>query len=81
MGLLGLIMGWSRHKTYEQLLMEYIVDELHLSSTFITIKDNVEAKMILGHRENGKEVPPLHMLDYQGAGAIRSTITDLLSFL
>ncbi|KPN15715.1 serine hydrolase [Bacillus australimaris] len=81
MGLLGLIMGWSCHKTYEQLLKEYIADELHLSSTFIAINDDVKEKMILGHQENGKEVPPLHMQDYQGAGAIRSTIKDLLSFL
>ncbi len=81
MGLLGLIMGWSLHKTYEELLTEYIVDELKLSNTFITIKEEVQEKMILGHQENGKEVPPLQMHDYQGAGAIRSTVTDLLSFL
>ncbi|MBD3860522.1 serine hydrolase [Bacillus sp. 28A-2] len=81
MGLLGLVMGWSRNKTYEQLLTEYIAEELNLSNTFITIKDDRKENMILGHKENGKEVPPLHMLDYQGAGAIRSTITDLLSFL
>ncbi|PCK20715.1 serine hydrolase [Bacillus pumilus] len=81
MGLLGLIMGWSLNKTYEQLLTEYIVEELNLSHTFIKIKEHLKEKMILGHKENGKEVPPLHMLDYQGAGAIRSTITDLLSFL
>lgn len=74
-------MGWSLHKTYEELLTEYIVDELKLSNTLITIKEDVQEKMILGHQEKGKEVPPLQMHDYQGAGAIRSTITDLLSFL
>lgn len=81
MGLLGLLMGWSLNKTYEQLLTEYIVEELNLSHTFITSKDHLKEKVILGHKENGKEAPPLHLIDYQGAGAIRSTITDLLVFL
>ncbi|MFS0654789.1 serine hydrolase domain-containing protein [Bacillus sp. 179-C3.3 HS] len=81
MGLLGLVMGWSLNQTYEQLLKEYIVDELNLTQTFVTMTDEMKDQAIEGHRANGKVAPPIQMIDFQGAGAIRSSISDLLVFL
>jgi len=81
MGLLGQIMAWHAGCSYEQLVHVYITQPLAMKRTCINVTDACRSNVIPGHHASGKPAKPLVMEHFQGAGAILSTVEDLLIFL
>jgi len=80
-GLLGQALAERAHLTYEALLKKQITGPLGMRDTVITIPAALEARFIQGHDDEHK---PAHAWDIPamaGAGAIRSTAADMLTYL
>ena len=79
-GLLGHILGLKAGMGYEQLMIERISNVLGMESTVITFTEELEERLARGHNSAG-EVPNWDIPTLAGAGAIRSTARDMLTFL
>jgi CubicO group peptidase (beta-lactamase class C family) len=80
-GLLGQALAERAHTTYEALLKKEITGPLGMRDTVITIPAALQARFIQGHDGEHK---PAHAWDIPalaGAGAIRSTAGDMLTYL
>jgi CubicO group peptidase (beta-lactamase class C family) len=81
MGLLGHILALRAGTNYEALLVKRICGPLKLDSTRITLGPELQARFATGHDENGMRTSGWDLPTLAGAGAIRSTATDLLKLL
>jgi D-alanyl-D-alanine-carboxypeptidase/D-alanyl-D-alanine-endopeptidase len=79
-GLLGHILGLIENSSYEELLKKYIVKELNMPSTGITITAEMKKRFAIGH-SSGDEVSYWDLPTLAGAGGIRSTASDMLKFI
>jgi len=80
-GLLGQALAERAHTTYEALLKKQITGPLGMRDTVIAIPAGLQARFIQGHDGDHK---PAHAWDIPalaGAGAIRSTAGDMLTYL
>lgn len=77
--LLGDLMERAYGKPYENLVIEIITDPLDMPDTRITLSEEQAARLAQGH----SDVYPVSAWDFllPGAGALRSTTTDMLRFL
>lgn len=80
MGLLGHILSLKAGIEYEQLITKRICDVLGMKSTVITFTSKLKERLAIGHNSAG-EVPNWDIPTFAGAGAIRSTAKDMLTFL
>lgn len=80
MGLLGHILGLRAGMGYEQLMTERLCGVLGMESTILTFTDELRERLARGHNSAG-EVPNWDIPTLAGAGAIRSTARDMLTFL
>ena len=80
MGLLGHILGMKAGISYEQLIIERICNVLEMKNTMITITADMEKRWTRGHTPVGG-VPHWDIPTLAGAGALRSTANDMLTFL
>ena len=80
MGLLGHILSLKAGTSYEQLMTDRICDVLGMESTLITFTDEMRERLARGHNPQG-EVSNWDIPTLAGAGAIRSTARDMLTFL
>ncbi len=80
MGLLGHILSLKAGTEYEQLITKRICDVLGMKSTVITFTSKLKERLAIGHNSAG-EVPNWDIPTLAGAGAIRSTAEDMLTFL
>ena len=80
MGLLGHILSLKAGIDYEQLITKRICDVLGMKSTVITLTPKLKERLAMGHNPKG-EVPKWDIPTLAGAGAIRSTADDMLTFL
>jgi len=80
MGLLGHILGLRAGMGYEQLMTERLCGVLGMENTILTFTDELRERLALGHNSAG-EVPNWDIPTLAGAGAIRSTARDMLTFL
>lgn len=80
MGLLGHILSLKAGTEYEQMIIERICNVLEMESTFITFTLKLKKRLARGHNSAG-EVPNWDIPTLAGAGAIRSTANDMLTFL
>lgn len=79
-GLLGHALALRAGRSYEELVRERILGPLGMTSTVITLTPALRERMAHGH--SGDEVVPLWDLPtLAGAGALRSTMRDMLLFL
>ena len=80
MGLLGHLLALHNGTTYEDLVVELITDELGMADTRISLTPEMQARLATGHDEDGPvsnwDIPTL-----AGAGALRSTTRDMITFL
>jgi CubicO group peptidase (beta-lactamase class C family) len=81
MGLLGFLLARRAGKTYEELVIERIAGPLGMNETRITLTDSMRSRLAQGHDERGRPVPLWHLPTLAGAGGLRSTISDMLTFL
>lgn len=79
-GLLGHGLGRREGQTYAELLQTRVLDPLGLSDTYVADADSADGRLALGY--DGSEAVPHWIFDaLAGAGAMRSTASDLMAFL
>jgi len=80
-GLLGHALALKAGRSYEQLLVERICKPLGMNDTRITLDENLKSRFVPGH-QGALEVPEWDFTDaFAGAGGIRSTADDMLTYL
>jgi CubicO group peptidase (beta-lactamase class C family) len=80
-GLLGEALARAAGRPYEALVRERICLPLGMPDTVITPTGEQTARLATGHTRRGRPAPPLEISALAGAGALRSTATDLLCLL
>ena len=80
-GLLGQALAASAHSDYATLLRRRILEPLKMNSTGIAFTAAMCAHLAPGHDETGKPAEQWDLGAFAGAGAIRSTVNDLMRYL
>jgi CubicO group peptidase (beta-lactamase class C family) len=79
-GLLGHALSRRAGMDYESLVRARITGPLGMNDTRITLTPEMRARLAVGHNEALKPVPNWDLPTLAGAGALRSTVNDLLKF-
>jgi D-alanyl-D-alanine-carboxypeptidase/D-alanyl-D-alanine-endopeptidase len=79
-GLLGHALALRAETSYEELVRERILEPLHMTSTAITPSAAMACHVVQGHDARGLPVPSLELPTLAGAGALRSSVSDMLRF-
>jgi CubicO group peptidase (beta-lactamase class C family) len=80
MGLLGHILERASGQPYEQLMINRIANPLKMADTRITLTDGMRARIAPPYDLDGKPGRNWHFQALAGAGALRSSVNDLLLF-
>jgi CubicO group peptidase (beta-lactamase class C family) len=80
-GLLGHALALEEGLSYEALVRTRVLDPLGMRDTRIALDDSSARRLVQGHDEHGNPVPVWDMPAVAGAGAFRSTASDMLAFL
>jgi CubicO group peptidase (beta-lactamase class C family) len=80
-GLLGQALAQAAGQPYEQLVRERICLPLGMGDTLVSPSLEQAARLAVGHTRRGRPVPRFQIPALAGAGALRSTATDMLRFL
>jgi serine-type D-Ala-D-Ala carboxypeptidase/endopeptidase len=80
-GLLGDALARAAGQPYEALVRERICVPLGMPDTVVTLTGEQTARLATGYTRRGRPATPLQLPALAGAGALRSTATDLLGFL
>jgi serine-type D-Ala-D-Ala carboxypeptidase/endopeptidase len=80
-GLLGHVLARRAGKTYEEMLVERILDPLAMGDTRIVLSDDHRKRLVPGHDGDGGPIGNWGFDALAGAGALRSTVTDLAKFV
>ena len=80
-GLLGHVLSIAAGKSYEDLERDRVWKPLGMTQTAITLTPWMKEHLALGHDERGQTVSNWDFPTFAGAGAIRSTASDMLKFL
>jgi CubicO group peptidase (beta-lactamase class C family) len=80
-GLLGHALALKAGMSYEQLVTQRVLRPLGMRETAITLSPALEARLVPGHDQTGEVVPNWDLPTLAGAGALRSTVGDMLIFL
>ena len=80
-GLLGNILAAQCGQSYEDAIVDQICDPLGLSDTRINLSNEQQARFAMGYSGDGKPTQPWDIPTLAGAGALRSTAKDMLTFL
>jgi D-alanyl-D-alanine-carboxypeptidase/D-alanyl-D-alanine-endopeptidase len=80
-GLLGHVLARRAGMDYEVLVRSRICEPLGMNSTRITLTPEMKARLAVGHNQSMEAVPNWDSPTLAGAGALRSTANDLLTFL
>ena len=81
MGLLGHALSLKARTSYDELVRRRILTPLGMRETAITPTPAMRAKLVPGHDSEGREVPNWDLPTLAGAGALRSTVNDMLTFI
>lgn len=66
---------------YEKAITEHILHPLGMKDTFITLNDERLERYVKAYDKKGKRIPPMELPAINGAGAFKSTINDMLTYL
>ncbi len=80
-GLLGHVLTLRAHMSYEAMVKSRILDPLGMSSTRVTLTPEMKARLAVGHGPGMNVVPNWDLTTLAGAGALRSSANDMLTFL
>lgn len=80
-GLLGYLLAHAAHADYATLLAQRITGPLGMRDTVITLSPEQHARFAQGHDQFMRPAGPWTLPTLAGAGAIRSTGDDMLTFL
>jgi D-alanyl-D-alanine-carboxypeptidase/D-alanyl-D-alanine-endopeptidase len=81
MGLLGHILTLKARTDYESLVLYRICKPLKMNDTRITLSAEQRSRLATGHSADFQPVPNWDITTLAGAGALRSTVNDMLKFL
>ena len=81
MGLLGEALVIKTGKSYDELIRTQIAEPLKMTDTVVIPSEAQDKRTATGHGKKGKELPCWTFASMAGAGAIRSTATDMLTYL
>jgi CubicO group peptidase (beta-lactamase class C family) len=81
MSLLGHILERVSRTNFESLVLERICRPLNMDSTFVLPPTALKSRMAVGHDEQGKRAPDFALQVMAPAGALHSTVNDLLKYL
>jgi CubicO group peptidase (beta-lactamase class C family) len=79
-GLLGLLLARRAGTTYDDLVAARVCRPLGLRDTTTVVADDLP-RFADGHDQRGRIVPHRHVTGLPGAGALRSTLADMLALL
>ena len=80
-GLLGEALATAAGLPYERLVRERVCLPLGMPDTLVSPSEEQAARLAVGHSRRGGPVPRFEIPGLAGAGALRSTATDMLRFL
>ena len=80
-GLLGHVLSLKAERTYEQLLRERIATPLGMSHTNIILNAKLRSRLAKPHLDDGTAAANWDIPTLAGAGAIRSTVNNMLRFV
>lgn len=81
-GLLGYILQKKTNLSYEQLVNKYITGPLGMNDTYVIVPKDKLKRFVPGHNELLNKTPYWLLLNsMNGAGALKSTASDLMLFL
>lgn len=80
-GLLGHVLARRAGTDYESLVRSRILQPLGMKSTAIVLDDGMKRRLAAGHNTEREPVPNWDLPTVAGAGALRSTVNDMLAFL
>jgi CubicO group peptidase (beta-lactamase class C family) len=80
-GLLGQALAGAAGQSYEALVRERICLPLGMGDTVIAPTSEQLTRLATGYTRRGRPAPPLQLPALAGAGALRSTATDLMRLL
>lgn len=80
-GLLGQALAAQDKTDYEGLITQRVLKPLRMKDTVVTLTPKLRDRMAQGHNSALSEVPNWDIPAMAGAGALRSTVNDLLTFL
>lgn len=80
-GLLGHALARRAGADYENLVRDRILAPLEMESTAITLSSEMKNRLAIGHNAALEAVQNWDLPTFAGAGALRSTVNDLLTFL
>jgi len=80
-GLLGHVLTLRAHLSYEAMVKSRILDPLGMNSTRVTLTPAMKARLAVGHGPGMSVVPNWDIAALAGAGALRSSANDILTFL
>ena len=80
-GLLGHVLALRAGCSYEHLVHTRICRPLALEDTGVSVPADAGERFAQGHSRRGRPVPHWDLSALAGAGALRSTVADLLRFL
>lgn len=80
-GLLGQLLANSQNDSYAQLIDSRIFQKLKMTSSYIDVPEDKQEKFALGYNDKGKQVSHWDFPALAGAGAIKSTINDMMKYL
>jgi serine-type D-Ala-D-Ala carboxypeptidase/endopeptidase len=81
-GLLGHVLTLRAGQDYETMVRTRILDPLGMNSTRVTLTPDMKARLAVGHGPNLDPVPNWDLSPaVAGAGALRSSANDILTFL
>jgi D-alanyl-D-alanine-carboxypeptidase/D-alanyl-D-alanine-endopeptidase len=81
MSLLGHAMERISKTNFESLVLARICHPLHMDSTYITPPPALKPRMAIGHDENGRPARDFALQVMVPAGALHSTVNDLLKYV
>jgi CubicO group peptidase (beta-lactamase class C family) len=80
-GLLGNVLALAAEDDYETLIRTRITGPLGMTDTTIALTPELQTRLAVGHDQRREAVPNWDIPTLAGAGALRSTANDMLSFL
>lgn len=80
-GLLGNILATVADISFESLVKQQICEPLNMNSTVISLTSELKRNTAIGHTEYGKPTVFTDLPTLEGAGAFRSNVNDLLTFV
>jgi CubicO group peptidase (beta-lactamase class C family) len=80
-GLLGNALAWRAGMDYEKLIRTRVTGPLKMESTAITLSTAMKDRLARGHNPARKPTANWDLTGFAGAGALRSDVDDMLTFL